>query len=249
MKTVFFLLLGLLVTSSVHASAVLESVNTEHFTTTTLPVTAYPFTFSAWVKANDVTGTHTLVWLGDKDVLNHYWIMSAAGAAANDPVQVGARAGGAVATASSTIGYSANTWTHVCGIFTNATSRTVYLDGANNATETSSLTPTGIDQLAVGRLTSNSPTQNLDGKIAHVAVWDIALTGGNCASLAAGDNPLTISASDLIDYWPLDGNSSTNLARSNALTAQGPISFDTGDNPTVDAPPSTRRRRSATVFP
>jgi hypothetical protein len=74
------------------------------------------------------------------------------------------------------------------------------------------------------------------GKIAEVAVWNVALGDDEIASLAAGANPTTIEAEYLVGYWPLLSDANDDIG-SNNLTLQphpGEPSFDSEDHPTIE---------------
>lgn len=234
-------LLTLALAPSARASAVLEG--TEHFTTDTPPVSAYPTTLSIWMKVNNETADQTGIFIGDKDASNQFIATRLAGTIAGDPPQVCTRAGGSTNCGGSTgFDFTTATWYHLCGVFTDETSATMYINGGNSAANNPETFPTGVDRLAVGRATTSSPTWQTDGKVAHAAVWDSALSEANCQALAAGDNPLTVDSGNLIAYWPLLTDA-TDSVGSNDLTAQGTITFDTEDNPTVDAPPGVLKTR------
>lgn len=232
------------------ASAVLEAANSEYFSSATVPVSAYPFTFACWAKFNDVTANRAVMWQGDKDVTTSGDLLQGSGGGAGDRVVAQSRdATGAYAGPQTSTGYTSATWHHVAAVFTAAQERHVYLDGGNEGTDTTnSRTPTDYDRFELGRLGGSSPANLFDGKLAHCAVWDIALSDADVALLGGGDNPLAVQAADLIAYWPLLADAGDDKG-SNTLTANGTISFDGADNPTVDGPPSSRRPIPPIIFP
>jgi len=132
------------------------------------------------------------------------FLMMAAGATAGDPVRAGASAGASYAFASSSTGYSANTWTHACGVFTTTTSRTAYINGGSAASNTTSRSPTGVDTVIVG----NNRTGGAWGStatviIAEVGIWNVALNADEIAALAKGFRPDQIRPQSLRFYTPL----------------------------------------------
>jgi hypothetical protein len=81
------------------------------------------------------------------------------------------------------------------------------------------------------------PSYNyLNGKIAHLAIWSGPLSAGDITSLKAGANPAALSSATLTHYWPLTSDLNAHTGGVN-LTNNG-AALDSGDNPTVDAPPS-----------
>lgn len=108
------------------------------------------------------------------------------------------------AEAQSTTSYSANTWHHVCGVFASNTSRTIYLDGAGSATNTTSLTPTLIDIVTIAAARKSGNVDNyLNGSLAEVAIWNAALTEPEAKSLSAGMSPKLVRPQSLVLYVPL----------------------------------------------
>jgi len=96
-------------------------------------------------------------------------------------------------------------WHHVLAVFTPSTSLTVYVDGSQDATNTTSI-PTTIDNDAVdfeiGR--RNDSTFYFDGNIDGVAIFDTELTSGNVTSIFASGVPNDVSdlgISGLQGYW------------------------------------------------
>jgi hypothetical protein len=126
-------------------------------------------------------------------------------------------------------------WHHYAGVSASSTSHTCYRDGIASATSTTAVTPTGVDTLSVGRLTALGGVDYYDGLIGEVAVWNIALSAGQIATLAAGGSPMAV-ATPPVRYWRFkDDLDFTDLVASAVITNNG--STYSSDNPTVDAPP------------
>lgn len=138
---------------------------------------------------------------------------------------------------------TANIW-HPCAMRKNGTGAsglTAWIDGAIDATGTSATSQSNTtDDFRIGD-DGFVGNDYMDGWIAHVAVWSIALTDGELVSLSGGANPLDVQAASLVCYYPLTQNlsvypdASTNGAPSLTTSGTG-MSFST-DNPTVDPPP------------
>lgn len=81
---------------------------------------------------------------------------------------------------------------------------------------------------------------NARAKIAHGAVWNKELTAAEVAALynggagGAGKNPTTVAAANLVFYAPLTSDASVSVGGV-TLTATGSPTFDSGDNPNVEA--------------
>lgn len=206
-----------------------------------------PFTMAAWFKTTDLALSQDLVSMVDKDVATHYQRLFFAGAVAGDPIRADGRAGsgGTTQSAATTTAPGTGVWHHACGVFTGASARAVFLDGAGKGTNTGSVTVTGLDRTSIGRLMWSAPTQPMAGRIAEVAIWDIALSDAEVASLAVpGTDPATVRPDALVAVWhlrddALDSFGSNHLTVNGAtLDADNPWSLGGGGTDlTVDAPP------------
>lgn len=80
-----------------------------------------------------------------------------------------------------------------------------YLNGVEEATATSnrSIADTS-NPLTFGA--AGDDTDQVNGRIAEVAIWNIALSPAEIAQIAAGKSPLSIQPANLKGYWPLYGN-------------------------------------------
>lgn len=243
-KLLLILALLIALPAPARASAILESANSEWFSTETVPVTAVPFFIVAWFKTADTSTTTAIVSLLDKDATGFLGArFVAAGSIANDPVR--AQAGSH--SADTTTGYSADTWTHAAGFWKSGTDRRAYINGRDSGSQGSSITLADIDRLGIGAFADSTPSAFFNGRIAHVAVYDatglsdehvelaIANLAGEPSPAAGtyvfGHNPLTVLSAALIAYWPLLTDAK-DAKGSNTLTANGTISFDS-DNPLV----------------
>jgi hypothetical protein len=102
--------------------------------------------------------------------------------------------------------YTANNWFHGCGVFAASDSRAVYIHGANKGTSSDDSFFGGATHTAVGTLYRNdNPAAHVTGKLAWPAIWNVALTDAEVASLAAGAYPPTIRPGSLVSFWPLGG--------------------------------------------
>src|SRR5688572_25777642 len=115
--------------------------------TCSAPVTATPFTVCFWFKKGDAAVTDTIFSLGQDGVTTDYFRVNSAAT----KVAAAVNGGGSTGTASQT-GTSSDTasWHHVCAVFTSSTSRTIYWDGGQNATDATSATPATPNELQIG---------------------------------------------------------------------------------------------------
>jgi len=170
------------------------------------PVTAYPFTFACWVRPDRNTAQETLIYIGDKDVDNfHSWQLRINGDVAGDPFRFRTVAGGGSNSASTTTGFSIDTWHHACGVATSGTLRAVFIDGGSKGTITTSATPAGSDRISVGREGDSIPANYFDGRIAEVTIWNVALSDAEVAALASRVSQIRVRPQSIVFYAPLFG--------------------------------------------
>lgn len=170
-----------------------------YFSVGSAPATAAPVTLACWFNPN-ATSLQTLMQLGDAGATNYLMLyVQTAGvfsllSAAYDGSSVGTSNASTVST---------STWQHACAVFTSTTSRQVYLDGSAGSLDTTTVTPTGIDDLSLGRRLTSGNARVFDGYLAEAGVWSVALTAAEIAALAAGYSPRFIRPQSLIFYAPL----------------------------------------------
>lgn len=185
----------------------------------TLPVSAVPLTFACWFR-DDATSIRSLMSMETSTgTEQNFRMFTNAGVLNLASSDVGS--GG---TATCSAGYTANVWHSAIGVFASATSRQIYIDGGSSGTNATSAVPTSLARIEVGRTYQNgSPIQFMNGDIARVAMWNIALSSADRASLAAGALPSTIQAGNLVFYAPLAGTASPepDLINANNLTVTG----------------------------
>ena len=162
-----------------------------------------PITMACWFKTSNNTLNQGLLNICDNATGGQGIRMNAQGAVAGDPIRI-LTVGTAATAVDTTAGFSVNTWTHACGVFASATSRTAYINGGNSATNTVSSTATGENRLFMGVIRAASAFSNyLNGHLAEVGVWNAALTAAEVASLASGVSPRLIRPESLTVYAPL----------------------------------------------
>lgn len=212
------------------------------------PIAALPLTIAAWFKVESDGSGNAIVCLGNASN-SEIFRLAAAMDVASDPIRFRAASTGGSNHDFGGGSISLNTWYHAAIVVsgTGQAQRAVFLNGTKYTSagaNTRDITSATI--LSIGaQYQAGTYGVDIDGKIAHVAVWDVALTDGNITSLAGGANPLTISASDLVSYWPLTADL-VDLIASLTLTNSGGASLS-GDNPTVDPVPGGVSETPATA--
>lgn len=170
------------------------------------PVTTWPLTLACWFYTADTTNTGVLMHVGNKAALSRF-LLSYAGALSGDPVRTNSIDSSNVnCAANSTSGYAANTWTHAAGVHASESSRVAYCNGGNAGTDTATCGGlSGINGLTIGMQQWNNggAASNAYALIAEAAVWNVALTADEVASLGNGFTPDKIRPQSLVFYAPL----------------------------------------------
>lgn len=172
-------------------------------------ISAVPMTFACWFRTTSTTAIQRLIDIGQISVGNQKWSLGLLGTVATPNTTVIASAVNVSGTfAASSATYSANTWHHAAAVFASSTSRTAYLDGGNSGSNTTSITPSGVDTTTIGAtgIGASAYGQYLDGMVAESGIWSAALTDAEIAALAKGYTPLEIRPDALVAYWPLGGH-------------------------------------------
>lgn len=190
-------------------------------------VTSTPFTASVWFFIDNTTANGALFSLGNNATNNQRMYSDCRGSEAGppaDPVLVQHLDNALTAgNARTTAGYSATTWHHFAGVWTSSTSRTVYLDAGNSATDTTSVSTTTVNVTGLGVLERQTPSNFFPGDLAEFGLWSVVLSTDEIAALAKGVSPQMIRPQSLVSYSPLIGKTSPeqNLISQTGWTVTG----------------------------
>lgn len=180
---------------------------------------------ACWARTNDDTIDQTCFSINDVDTANNQWMLRFRGDSVGDPINFSCKAGGTAASAVTTTGFTANTWAHVCGVEASATDRRVFINGGSKGTNATSRTPSGIDNVAIGRNGDSTPDGYFSGDIAAAAIWNVALADADVALLALGVSPFLVHPESLVFYPPLIGryNPEIDIRGGYAMTVTGAV--------------------------
>ena len=196
-------------------------------------VSTTPFTMACWFKSNGTPGgSQILMQLYDSGVdnLNRHRLYVDGGPRVRVETVNGA---GGNANINAGAFFTTSTWQHACGVWTSATSRTAYLNGADPQSNVTNLTPAALNATCLGAGLDTVPGGYFNGAIMEAAIWNVALTAQEVLMLGAPDvawSPLRVRPSALVAYWPLLGLDSPEPERvgRNNLTVNGPVRSDHG---------------------
>ena len=177
----------------------------QYLNTASAPVTAAPLTLACWFYPNNVANNMVLMSVPDNaEVNSNRFFLFANGNAAGDPIEAGAQGGATIGVAATTAGFTANNWNHACGVFTSTSSRTSYLNGGSAGTNTTTVTPSGVDRVRVAaRFSGGNAGLYLSGRLAEIGIWNAALTAAEVAALADGMTCDKVRPQSLVFYAPL----------------------------------------------
>lgn len=170
-----------------------------------------PVTLSCWVRPVAYAADQTVLALTSSTDITPYMLLRLSSA---DPGKLRVFHRGSTAAtegwAQSTNAVATNQWTHVAGVLASLSARTAFVGGTPGTTDTVAVPGHGTNtQAVVGALRRTTYLQGFNGSIADAAIWNVALTADEVASLAAGASPLTVRPQSLVFYAPLTGESTT----------------------------------------
>ncbi len=168
-------------------------------------VTGYPYTMVVWFNPDSATGFQQLMGMGDTDSVSYQqmWLRpTGSGQVLRGIVKDSTLATGAADSATT---YNVGAWNHACMVTSSATNRLVYLGGIGGTPNTTNVAFDGlIDNFTMGRRKiASGYSLPFTGQLAGAALWNVALTVSEVATLAAGYSPLLIRPQALISYYPL----------------------------------------------
>ncbi|OQX76512.1 MAG: hypothetical protein B6D64_09710 [Bacteroidetes bacterium 4484_276] len=180
-------------------------------------VTDYPFTMSAWFKAEeDLVGSDDMVVLSVANTSSkskYYGIFLEFGEEPNIPMgTIALRATrGAYRSLYSNVVYEPGEWYHVAAVFESSTSRKLYINGELAGTDNRTcIFNSDMDAFEFGRWADKTPKSYLHGSIDEVRFWNTVRTQPEI--LAQMNEPLTGNEPGLIGYWPCDEGSGATTA-------------------------------------
>lgn len=193
--------------------------STQYLYAASAPATAVPVTMACWFNPDTVSNQDVLICLVQDSSPWAQFSLRARGDLAYDYINAMAYNGATAGAAKSTSGFSASTWQHACGVFVSSTSRYAYLNGGNKGSNTTNVTPSGIDSVFLGAIRTGAPDGNLEGSLADVGIWTAALTDDEVLMLAKGLSPLMVRPGSLVFYARLIRTEDWDMVGGISLTA------------------------------
>ena len=170
------------------------------------PVTTRPFSISVWYYPTSFSSDATIFSVSEIATFYfHTLLVNTSGyATAGDFGSGGVDVATGGAPALSTLA-----WNHLVAVFASPTSRTIYWNGSGNKVTNTGNSGTGptIDYTTIsGNHFSGSVSDQADGRIAEVTLYDFALSDDQVDILFERHWPLIIQRSGIKHYWEMPGN-------------------------------------------
>lgn len=166
---------------------------------TSTPVTGPPFTMACWFNPLSDSLGGVIMSIGNSAAADRFQL-GANGDQPNDPITFYAQQGASNATASAT-GYLLNTWQHAAAVCSGNASRSIFRNGAQKATNTTSIIPASVNSILIGaRWSAGARGAFFNGRVAEVGIWNVALTDDEVVSLSKGFAPYLIRPGSLKFY-------------------------------------------------
>lgn len=177
----------------------------------------YPWTFSAWVKLDDLSSDYGVVSIGDSAMANRYTglIFRQAGG-----VFSLWQNHGTFRRVDSVVTVVAGKWHHVFGVVTANNDRSISVDGetlVNSTLSSGGGAVSSYDRAVIGALGESSEYGKMNGAIDDVGIWNKALGQKKANQLAQGVAP-TLVDGDVIDHYELDSASRISATSQRRLT-------------------------------
>lgn len=186
-------------------------------------LSAEPIDFVMYFNSNSSTVAQAALSLGNSGAANGVYSITVEGATAGDPIRAFKQSdAGTNGLATSTGGYTANTW-HVAGnTYISDTSRAVYLDGTKDTNATSVSDPSP-DYVTIGVLRRSTLASYFSGSIAETYILDANMSDANHARAAKGISPFWLMPGKNVRAWyPLHGHNNNRVRNGYPdLTATG----------------------------
>lgn len=167
-----------------------------------IDITGTALTVAAWVRVDALPG----VFSGIVSKLNGASDAYELGLGTTKPQFVVADAPGAYDNATFATTLTTGVWHHLAGVKngTGAGALLGYLDGVQDVSVTSNKSIVNASAPLTLGARSNADLF-LDGRLAEVGIWDVALTAAEILALAKGVSPSLIRRQSLKGFWPLFG--------------------------------------------
>jgi hypothetical protein len=157
----------------------------------------YPTSLACWFNT-DVTGiADWIIDLGDGTNNNHFSLKLGPAFVVEAEVRDSV---GTTTVANSSTTITGGVWQHAAAVFSANNSKAAFLNGANKGTDANTANVGTINIIAIGAFYNGAILGEYDGRLAEMAIWNVALTDAEVATLGAGYSPLFVRPQNLVHY-------------------------------------------------
>lgn len=178
-------------------------------------VSGSTITIHAWVRPDTVAGTDPILAKWASGALEYVFYLNAGkleattgnGAGSNDAVITGVTV------------LTTSVWASVA-FRRNGSARNLFINGVSDKSDSGgSLSMAGnAEGTKIGG--DGFAANYFDGRIAHVALWSVALSDAEILALGKGASPFLVRPKTMVGYWPLYGVAYPEIEET-GLTSQG----------------------------
>lgn len=196
-------------------------------------VTGYPYSLAAWIKPDaGLANTASFAVGGVGAGTARLSLTDPSGTAGTNVISAqSTNAAGTTATGAGPTNWSAGAWCLVVGVWAASNSRVAYFNGTAGTTNTggsttdlTTYTKSNFGASYVG----GSLGRFFNGKMAYMAMWNVALSGSDVTALyngGAGALPTTVQGANLLLYPVWSGGSVIDQIGGGSLSSPG-VMFD-----------------------
>jgi hypothetical protein len=168
-------------------------------------ITAFPFSISIWVNPDTLSGSDKILFSAH-DNPSVALVVACALKSLDSWKPTLYLFDGDYKQAVATTGATTGAWQHAGFVAASSTSYSAYYNGGSKGTTTTavSMTLSNMNRTALGKQSFDAAGY-FDGRLAHCAVWNVALADAEMEVLAAGLLPTRVRPASLVAYWSLSG--------------------------------------------
>lgn len=202
-----------------------NAASTQYIRNTATPVDNTPFTMACWFRVTSAGTNRTLMSI-ENSTATDGWRLICSG---TNVIRFAGRSNNTITfQLDTTATWTANTWHHACATSASNSNRSIYLDGGNVITSSTTVTAPAAARTNITIGAAANTGQPFTGQIAEVAIWNEVLTASEIASLGKSMSPSLIRPQSLRVYIPL-------IRELNELSSR--LSLQAISGPTVDTHP------------
>lgn len=168
------------------------------------PVSTTPMTLAGWYQPTTSGAGGVISVCKEGASQYHLHLLYRWDGSSGSPQAFSQSASGTSASSTKSSGSPINTLVHFAGVFSASNSRTVYGDASAGTTNTTSISPSGMDATFVGAgYRNDAAILPATGTVSECAIWSAALTVDEITSLSKGFKPYRVRPQNLVFYAPL----------------------------------------------